>query len=179
VISSPGHIHCIYSSAYSDFNDHMNVSALLLGISRQFNARSTANIETNTAYIIQFTKCVLWSRKIYNAITAPHIHTSIFILTYLRWYCRYLENSTRDIRQTWSQMRRSSSSSRYMNCGPGHVQWNYSSTYSGVDIRLNVSRPLLEICREFNAPYTANFVPSTAHILQITLSEWWSLPYTE
>jgi hypothetical protein len=31
-------------------------------IYRQFNARYTANIEPNTAYIIQFTQCVRWSR---------------------------------------------------------------------------------------------------------------------
>jgi hypothetical protein len=35
----PGHIQCIYSTAYSDFNVHLNVSALLLEISRQFNSR--------------------------------------------------------------------------------------------------------------------------------------------
>jgi hypothetical protein len=35
----PGHIQCIYSSAYSDCNFHLNVSALLLEISRQFNSR--------------------------------------------------------------------------------------------------------------------------------------------
>jgi hypothetical protein len=40
----PGHIQCIYSSTYSDFNIHLNVSALLLEISRQFSARYTANL---------------------------------------------------------------------------------------------------------------------------------------
>jgi hypothetical protein len=59
----PGHIQCIYSSAYSDFNVHLIISALLLEISRQFNARNTANIQPYTAYIVPFTQCVLWSRK--------------------------------------------------------------------------------------------------------------------
>jgi hypothetical protein len=44
VYCGPGHIQCIYSSTYSDFNIHLNVSALLLEISRQFNARYTANL---------------------------------------------------------------------------------------------------------------------------------------
>jgi hypothetical protein len=58
----PGHIQCIYSSAYSDFNVLLNVSALLLEISRQFNSRYTANLEPNTAHILRFTLCELWSR---------------------------------------------------------------------------------------------------------------------
>jgi hypothetical protein len=58
----PGHIQCIYSSAYSVFNVHLNVSALLLEISRQFNSCYTANLVPNTAYIIRFTLCELWSR---------------------------------------------------------------------------------------------------------------------
>jgi hypothetical protein len=39
----PGHIEFIYSSAYSGFNNHLNVSELILVIYRQFNARYTAN----------------------------------------------------------------------------------------------------------------------------------------
>jgi hypothetical protein len=58
----PGHIQCIYSSAYSDYNVHLNVSALLLEISRQFNSRYTANLVPNTSHIIRFTQCGLWSR---------------------------------------------------------------------------------------------------------------------
>jgi hypothetical protein len=58
----PGHIQCIYSSAYSEFNVHLNVSALLLEISRQFNSRYTANLVPNTAHILRFTLCELWSR---------------------------------------------------------------------------------------------------------------------
>jgi hypothetical protein len=58
----PGHIQCIYSSAYSEFNIHLNVSALLMEISRQFNSRYTANLVPNTAHILRFTLCELWSR---------------------------------------------------------------------------------------------------------------------
>jgi hypothetical protein len=59
----PGHIQCIYSSAYSDFNIHLNGSALLLYISRQFYAGYTAHMVPNTAHIFQFTLCEMWSRQ--------------------------------------------------------------------------------------------------------------------
>jgi hypothetical protein len=62
VNSNPGHIQCIYSSAYSGLNIQLNVSAPQLEISRQFNARYTANLVPNTAPILQFTPCELWSR---------------------------------------------------------------------------------------------------------------------
>jgi hypothetical protein len=68
-------------------------------------------------------------------------------------------------------IQRTTSSLRNVNCGPGHVQCHYSSTYLGFNSQLNVSRSLLKICREFNAPYTANVVSHTAQILQFTLSE--------
>jgi hypothetical protein len=82
------------------------------------------------------------------------------------------------ILQLWWQIQYTFSSLRNVNCGPEHIQWTYSSTYSGFNIQLNVAVLLLEICRECNAPYTAIFVPNTAHIHQITLSEFWSRPYT-
>jgi hypothetical protein len=48
----PRHIQCIYSSIYSDFNIHLNVSALLLYISRQFNERYSANLVPITAQFL-------------------------------------------------------------------------------------------------------------------------------
>jgi hypothetical protein len=84
----------------------------------------------------------------------------------------------RFILQTWCQILRTFSSLRYLNCGPGHVQCTYSSTYSGFNIQLNVSPPLLEICRQFNVRYTASMVPNTAHILQFKLCQLWSRTYT-
>jgi hypothetical protein len=118
----PGQIQCIYSSAYSDFNVHLNVYALLLEISRQFNSR---------------------------------------------------------ILQTWCQIQLTSSGLRYVNCGPGHIQYIYSSIHSDFNIHLNVSALLLYISRQFNARYTAFLVPNTAHILQFTLCDLWSRPYTK
>jgi hypothetical protein len=75
----------------------------------------------------------------------------------------------RVILQTWCQIQRTSSSIRYVNCGPGHIQCNYSSAYSGSNIELNVSPLLLEISRQINARYTAKI----AHNRQSTTCELW------
>jgi ribosomal protein S27E len=186
----PGHIQCIYSSAYSDFNIHLNVSALLLEISLQFKARYTANFEPNTAHTVPFALCELWSRTytmhlqhrifrlhysavgicaaivdittlqfalyckfgakhsahppvyatwsvvpcIFNVITAPHIQASIFNWTYLCCYCRYPDIWMRVELQIWCQKQRTSSRLRCVDCGPMHIQCNYSSAYSGFNI---------------------------------------------
>jgi hypothetical protein len=61
VIGCPGHIQCIYS-AYSGFNIQLNVSALLLEISRHCKARYTASPEPNAAHNHQLTQCEMWSR---------------------------------------------------------------------------------------------------------------------
>jgi hypothetical protein len=82
------------------------------------------------------------------------------------------------ILQTWCQIQRTSSSFRYVNSNPGHIQCIYSSAYSDLNIQLNVSALQLEISRQFNVRYTAILVPNTAHILQFTLCELWSRPYT-
>jgi hypothetical protein len=116
---------------------------------------------------------------IYNAFTAPYIHTSIFIWTYLPCYCTYHNNSMLVILQTWCQIQRTSSGLRYVNYDPGHIQCIYSSAYSDFNVHLNVSALILEISRQFNARYTANVVPNSAHILQFTLCDLWSRPYKE
>jgi hypothetical protein len=111
---------------------------------------------------------------IYNAITAPHIQTSIFIWTYLRCYWRYLDNSMHVILHSWCQIQSPSSGLRYVNCGPGHIQCNYSSAYSGFNIRLNPSALILEIIGHVDARYTAILVTNTVHILRFTLCVLWS-----
>jgi hypothetical protein len=114
-----------------------------------------------TKYSAHPTDYAMWTvvPAIYNELTAPHIQASILNWTYLRRYLRYVANSMRLILQTWCQIQRTSSRLRYVNCGLGHIQYNYSSTYSGCNIQMNVSALLLEICRQFNEQYTANFVP--------------------
>jgi hypothetical protein len=91
----------------------------------------------------------------------------------------YLVNAMSVILQAWCQLQRTSSSLRYVNCGPGHVDCIYSSAYSDFNIQMKVSPLLLEVSRQCNERYTASLVPITAHILQFTLCELWSWPYTK
>jgi hypothetical protein len=107
-------------------------------------------------------------------MTTPHIQCLIFNWTYLRCYCRYFDNSMSVILQIRCQIQRTSSSLRCVNCGPGHIQWNYCSAYKGINIQLNVTALLFEVSEQFNARYTANLLSNTAHILQFTLCELWS-----
>jgi hypothetical protein len=80
---------------------------------------------------------------------------------------------------TLYQMQPTSLGLRYVNCGPGHIQYIYSSAHSDFNIHLNVCAQLLEISRQFNARYTANLLPNTAHILQFMLYVLWFRPYTK
>jgi hypothetical protein len=82
------------------------------------------------------------------------------------------------ILQTLCQLQRTSCSFRYVNSGAARIQCIYSSAYSILNIRLNVSALLLEICRYLHACYTANLVPNTEPILRFTLCELWSRTYT-
>jgi hypothetical protein len=116
---------------------------------------------------------------IYNTFTAPHIQNSIFISTYLRCYWRYLDYSMRVILHSWCQIQSPSSGLHYVNCGPGHIQCNYSSAYSGFNIRLNPSALILEIIGHVDARYTANLVTNTVHILRFTLCVLWSRTCTK
>jgi hypothetical protein len=61
-----------------------------------------------------------------------------------------------------------------VNCRSGHIQCNYSTSYSGFNIRLNVSVLLLEIIGHIDERYTANLVPKVPHILWFTVCEVWS-----
>jgi hypothetical protein len=79
---------------------------------------------------------------------------------------------------SWCQIQRTSSNFRYVNSGPAHIQCIYSSAYLVLNIRLNVSELLFEICRYLHARYTANFVPNTEPNLRFALCELWSRTYT-
>jgi hypothetical protein len=116
---------------------------------------------------------------VYNVLTAPHIQSWIFDWTYLRCCWTYADICMHVIPQILCQIQRPSSGLRYVNCGPGHIQCTYSSTYSDFNIHLNVSALLLEISRQFNARYTANLLPNATHILQFMPCELWSRPYTK
>jgi hypothetical protein len=114
----------------------------------------------------------------YNVNKVPHILTSIFNWTYLRWYRWYVDNSMQLILQTLCQIQRTPSSLRYLNCGPWHIECIYSSAYSGFNIQQNVSLPLLEISCHFNERYNEHSMPNTAHNHQFTQCELRSRTYT-
>jgi hypothetical protein len=175
----PGHIQCTSSSIYSDFNIRLNVSALLFEIIGHYDARYTANLVPNIAHILQFTLRELWSRTYTMHLQLRIFSAPIFNWTYLRSNCRYHDNSWHVILQTWCQIQRTSSSFRYANSDPGHIECIYSSAYSGLNIQLNVSALLLQISRHFNVRYTAKLLSNAADIVQFTLCELWSRPYTK
>jgi hypothetical protein len=72
----------------------------------------------------------LWTvvPDIYNVMTTPHIQASIFSCRQLPCYWWYLDNSMRVILHSCCQIKRTSSSLRYVTCGPGHIQSIYSSS---------------------------------------------------
>jgi hypothetical protein len=111
--------------------------------------------------------CATWTvvPDIYNIITAPHIQPSIFNWICLRCHWRYADIWMRVILQSWCQIQRTFSGLRYVNCGPGHMQCNYSYVYSDFNIQVNQSALLLEISRYFDARYNVNLVPYIAHTL--------------
>jgi hypothetical protein len=59
VTCGPGHIQNTYSSPYLGVNIQLKIAPLLLEVSRQFNARYTANLVPNAAHILRFTLCEL------------------------------------------------------------------------------------------------------------------------
>jgi hypothetical protein len=124
--------------------------------------------------------CAIWTGvpDIYNAFTAPHIQSWIFVWTCLRCCLRYTDICMRVILQTWCQIERTSSDLRYVNYGPGHIQSIYSSAYWVFNVHLKESALILEISPQFNSRYTAKLVPNIAHILRFTLCELWSRTYT-
>jgi hypothetical protein len=155
----------------------MNVSALLLEICRQFSDRCTAtllplqrtysslrNVNCGPGHI----QCIYSST--YSGFNIQLNISTPLLEIYRQFNVRYTANMV--------PIQRTASSLRGVNCGPGHIHCKYISAYSGFNIQLNVSPPLFEICREFNAPYTANFVPNAYHSLLFTQCELWSRTYT-
>jgi hypothetical protein len=65
-----------------------------------------------------------------------------------------------------------------VNRGAARIRCIYSTSYSILNIRLNVSALLLEIFWYLHACNTANFVPNIEPILRFALCELWSRSYT-
>jgi hypothetical protein len=116
---------------------------------------------------------------IYKVLVAPDIQTSIFIWTYLRCYCTYNDNSMHVILQTWCQIQHTSSSLRCVDCGPVRIQRIYSSAYLCFIIQLQVSAAAIVDITTIQCSLYSKIVPNTAHILQFTLCELWSRPFTK
>jgi hypothetical protein len=173
----PGHIQCNYCTAYSCVNIRLNVSALPLLIDRPFNERYTANMVRNTAHILQIMLSQLCSRT-YTMNLQLHIFFFNIQLNVSALLLEIYRHFNEPYTANMVPIQRITSSWRNVNCGPGHIQCNYSTSCSCVNIRLNLSALPLLIDRQFNVRYTANMVRNTAHILQIILSELWSRTYT-
>jgi hypothetical protein len=93
------HLQWIYYSVYWGFNNRLNVSALLLEISRQFNARYTAGLVPNTVHSPQFTLCVLWSGHIqcyyssaYSGFNIQLNVSALILETFRHFDARYTAN---------------------------------------------------------------------------------------
>jgi hypothetical protein len=177
VYCGPGRIQSIYSSAYSGHNIQLNVSALLLEISRQFSVRYTASLVPIAAHILQVTLCELWFRPY-----TRYIHFRIFRLRYSTERICATNGDISTIQcalycKHWAQ--HSVDHPVYAMCTVVPVQSIYSSPYSGHNIQLHVSALLLEISRQFSVRYTACLVPNTAHISQFSLCEPWPRLFTK
>jgi hypothetical protein len=140
----PGHMKCNYSCAYPDFSIQLNVSALLMEISRQFYERYTANLVPNTANNHQLTQCELWSQ------------TYIMYLQLRLFRLHYSDERISAVIGDMSTIQRA----LYYKLGANTAHnlqftqcdlWSrtyimfYSSAYSGVNIQLKLSALILVI----------------------------------
>jgi hypothetical protein len=151
---------------------------MLLKICLYLHACYTANFVSNTDPVLRIALCVLWSRTY-----TIHLQLRTFRLQYssericaaignistiqCSLYCKLVAkyNAHPPVYALWT-------------CGPCHIEYSYSPTYSGFNIQVNVSALLWVISRQRNARYTANMVSNIEHILQFTLSELRSRTYT-
>jgi hypothetical protein len=125
----PGHIQCNYRYVYSGFNIQVNQSALLLEISRHFDAPYTDNLMSNTAHILKFTLCELWSRNIqcnnssaYSGFNIQVKVSAMILDIYRQFNVRYMAHMV--------PAQRTPISLCCVNCGPGHIQCSYISACS-------------------------------------------------
>jgi hypothetical protein len=88
-------------------------------------------------------------------------------------YLIHVENSTRVIFYIFSQIQRTYSCLRYTNSGSGQIQYNYSSTYAGFNIHLNVSPQLLVVYRLIDPRYAPHLLPNTGQNIRFRLYQLW------
>jgi hypothetical protein len=165
----PAHIQYSNSSAYLGSNIQLIVSSLPLEVFRHFDGRYNSNLVPNTAHIIQFTLCGLWSRT----------YTIYFQLR----ICR-LQYSTESICAaigdipTFRSALHCKFDARYSTHPPVYVMWTVvplkSSEITVLHIQLNVASLLLVMWKQLNACNTLDLISITAHILLITICQLWS-----
>jgi hypothetical protein len=173
-----GRIQCIYSLAYSGFNILLNVPALLLDICRHFGARCNANFLPNTAHIIQFTLCELWSRHIQciysSAYSGFNIQLNVpALLLEISWQFnqRYTSNLVPNIAHIL----------QFTLCELWFRTYTMLLLFRIFRLQYSTERicaAIAEIFRHFDARCTAIVVPKTAHILQFMLCVLWSPTFT-
>jgi hypothetical protein len=88
-----------------------------------------------------------------NTISVLLKHASTYNWTYLCCDCWFIDKSMRVILHICCQIMPASSCIRYVNNCPGQIKFIYISCYSGINIQVNVSPPILVKCRQFNARY--------------------------
>jgi hypothetical protein len=133
---------------------------------------------SNTANILWFTLCVLWSRTY-----RMYSHLRIFRLQYSsERICAAIVDITTIQCALYCKL-----SAKYSAHPPVYAMWTlvpdiynaFTAPHIQTSIFIWTYLLLLEISRQFNERYTANFEPNTAHILPFTLSELWSQLYTK
>jgi hypothetical protein len=150
-----------------------------LEIFQHFYTRYAANLVSNTAHIVQFTLCALWSRTY-----TKYLQLLIFRLQYstvgicaaivditstqCALYCKFGGKYSAhrpfyavltEVPDVYNVLTAPHSYASIFTCR--HLRWYYR-------YHINSMRP-----------NTANLMPNTAHILQFTLCELWSRPYTK
>jgi hypothetical protein len=111
-----------------------------------------------------------------NISTFLDFRASIFNWTYLRCDWSFIDQLLRAIHHICSQIQSRISGLRYVNSGPRQIQYNYSSSYAGFNIQLNVSPLRLVDYRQIDACYTSHLLPNTRHNIRFTLCQQWCQP---
>jgi hypothetical protein len=173
VITGPCEIQYSYSSSYAGFNITLNVYPLRLVVYRKIGACCNPHFLTNKVHNIQFTLRQLEGSVKLNVTADLVIEASVINWTYFRCNCRNVDNSMLAILHLCSQMQPKSSCLRYVIAGPSQIQCNYSSSYAGFNIQLNVSPMRVVVYRQIDACYSPYLMPNTGHNMRCTLCQIW------
>jgi hypothetical protein len=157
----------------------MKVAPQLLEISRQLNARYTANLVPNAGHTHQLSLCDQWSRTY-----KKYLQLRIYMLQYsMERICAAIGDN-----RTFRSPFYCKFGAKYSAHHPVYPMWTAvpgiynvitAPHIQCINIQLNVSALLMDMSRKFHESYTAIWVPNTAHILQFTQCVLWSRTYTK